>query len=268
MKTDIDEKFKEKIDASTIIEAFEGLITQCIKVLIRNLSIKLTHDSYGPNLRNIVMANWASFESVGDQSDYVVTVQNELFDTMTLFRNAIAEEHFTFLSDSIAKATIKLFEDQIYLIRGISEFGAEQLLVDATSIKGLIAKMPHIGLSDDEASKINKERFVKRIDKEMAPVEKLLKLLMTPKEALVVTYKTLYHQSMDPLHFIKILNIKGVPRTEQGTYLEQYGLKANDPIRLNLKNQSEEQQPKRMIDFDAVFKSIDFDSMFNKKKDG
>lgn len=212
----------------------------------------------------MLTTNWLTYESVGDQSDYVNTLQTEIYDTMTLFRNAIAEEHFTFISDSIAKAIIQLFEEQLYLIRGVSEVGAEQLLVDATSLKGLICKIPHIGLNDEEASKINKERFVKRIEKEMVPIEKLLKILMTPKDGLVATYQTLYHQSGNPEHLLKILNIKGIPKPEHGAYFDQFGIKPNDPIRVALKNQSEQDQP-RIFDFDSVFKSIDFDGMFKKK---
>jgi len=265
-KSDIDEQYKEKVMAQHTVDIFEGLIAQCLKALVRTLSIKLTNDGSGSNLRSIVTTNWNTWETVGDQSEYINTVQSELTDMMTLFRNIIVDEHFTFLCDSVAKAIIQLFEAQLWLIRGISEIGAEQLLVDATSLKGVLTRLPVIGAGTggvgEEGPKVS-ERFIKRIEKEMGPIEKLLKILMTPKEMLAETYKQMFHQAPTVHQFIKILNLKGISRAEQGGFLDQYGVKPNDPLRQSLINQPE---PKKLLDFDSILRSIDFDN-FLKKKD-
>uniref|UniRef100_A0A6B2KYE7 Vps53 N-terminal domain-containing protein n=1 Tax=Arcella intermedia TaxID=1963864 RepID=A0A6B2KYE7_9EUKA len=256
-KTEIDPQYKNNINTQKTIDGFEGLIAQCLKVLVRSVSIKLTNKGTS-NLRSIVTTNWNALEIVGDQSEYINAVQNELTELMNLLQNSVVEEHFTFLCDSVAKAVIQLFEAQIYQISGISEIGAEQLLVDATSLKAILVNLPAIGLNEADASTKVTERFRKRIDKEMAPIEALLKILVTPTSLLTETYIQMYQsEGKDPLHFIKILNVKGIKESEQDTYLDQFGLKPNDPIRQKIKNN---EQTKVKFTFDSII-----DNIFKKK---
>ncbi len=77
-------------------------------------------------------------------------------------------------------------------------------------------------------------RYVKRVKRDMGRLDKLLKTVMTPAELLVDTYKAIVqdHTEMD---LIKIMDIQGIKKSEQETYLDQYGSPKDSPGRLEVR---------------------------------
>lgn len=88
--------------------------------------------------------------------------------------------------------------------------GAEQLLLDYTAIKGILTEMPIMG----EGGGVVAKQHVKYVNKAMAKAERLLKIIMTPQDSLLDTYRALADGGSEA-DFQKILELKArFPRTE------------------------------------------------------
>jgi len=221
-QSSVKEEFKSEIVGQPTVDIYDGILTQCLRILRNYISIKLTNDTpLSPNLRTIVTTDWVKIQKVADHSEYINSVQREVMESINLLRNVVAEDHFPFLCDSITKAVIQLFQTQIDQIKGISEIGAEQLLVDAGSLKDILVAIQLLG-SKDSNPKSKKDKITKRLEKEMTPVLNMIKLLMTRTELLAETFKAMFGEEANAPLFNKILQIRGIPYSQQGPLLEHY----------------------------------------------
>ena len=90
-------------------------------------------------------------DHVADQSEYVSLISSELEDFMPVYRTHIASEsasgssaaapqHFAFFCENVSNHVAALFNSEVKKLRGITEIGAEQLLLDSANIKHTLAK--------------------------------------------------------------------------------------------------------------------------------
>ena len=89
------------------------------------------------------------------------------------------------------------------------------MLLDIHAIKSSLANLEHMQ--------------VKTITKQFAKIETILKLLLTVNHALVQNYMLLI-QDKSTTNFMKILDIKGIPRQQQSALLDQFVKSIHDGL--------------------------------------
>ena len=104
----------------------------------------------------------------------------------------------------------------IYACKKISEVGAQHLLMDFTALKATLTTLPQGG---DDSERLP-QRYVKYVAREFHKCEALLKVILSPQETLVDTYKALIKDGNSD-DFQRIVELKGL-KTERATLLEQY----------------------------------------------
>jgi len=229
IKKEIDEKFREKINLETVVSKYQGVIALAVSVLVKSLEAKVA-----PAFDKMSKTEWEKWESVDDQSAYVDQISAVVQESVPFYNLWIMTNHFSFLCDAFAGSFVPTFCQAIYKCKKVSTVGAQQLLLDMASLKTVLLKLPTLGRSSFAEVP---ERYTKRVKREMLKVEKLLKVLLAPEENLVETYKQLITPHSDS-DFVKILEIKGIKRSEMESYLDKYGSKVDSAVRAELKSSS------------------------------
>ena len=90
---------------------------------------------------------WSHVESVGDQSAYVTALANHVKQVIPLVRDNLASsrKYFTQFCVKFVNSFIPKFLHHVYKCKPISTVGAEQLLLDAHSVKTLLLDLPSVG---------------------------------------------------------------------------------------------------------------------------
>jgi hypothetical protein len=86
-----------KVSFDTEVDAFMDLVAHCIKVLVAGLM-----DRLDPAFRTMAAINWGGFTSVGEESQYLHTVNNVLVDAVPKIREALSGSYFSNLCNKIA----------------------------------------------------------------------------------------------------------------------------------------------------------------------
>jgi hypothetical protein len=215
MKGIIDPAFAQEIDFTPEKEEFEGLLARGMRTLVAGLEGRLA-----TALVNMTKMPWNSWQSVGDQSEYVNQISTYLSQSVPTYAAWLKDLHFRFFCDSFVESFIPKLAENIYKCRQISEVGAEQLLLDMTSIKTILIEMPVMakGGGGDHP-----KRYVKYVNKAIGKVEVLLKLVITPPESLVETYQALVKGGSEA-ELQRIMELKGMKKDENflTSLLDQY----------------------------------------------
>lgn len=173
---------------------------------------------------------WVSWDTVGDQSDYVNQFSTYISQTVPLYNDWLSPIHSRFFCDEFVGIFVPLLVQHIYDCKQISEIGAEQLLLDIAAMKSIIVDMPSLTNARGGASKPVPPRYSKSVIKDIAKAEKILKVVLSAPAALDVTFVQLLPKGTEQL-FTRLLNIKGIPRSEHPQYLQNYR-KAKEDDRL------------------------------------
>jgi hypothetical protein len=120
-----------------------------------------------------------------------------------------------------ASLCIPALVQTIFKCRLISEVGAEQMLLDITSIKQVLLEIPTYSLEGKKDPSTVPSRYSKHVTKEMGRAEKLLKILISPPEAMVATYLAIAKEVSEH-RLARIMELKGIPKSEQQQMLDQY----------------------------------------------
>eukprot|EP01027_Heterolobosea_sp_BB2_P018319 GEZU01025827.1.p1 GENE.GEZU01025827.1~~GEZU01025827.1.p1 ORF type:complete len:229 (+),score=86.68 GEZU01025827.1:140-826(+) len=178
--------------------------------------------------------NWATLEAVGDHSEYVTMICQQMSDTLPSIANKISKTYFKFFCDKFAASFWALFINNIYKCKRISEIGGRQLLLDAQEFKKYFLKaIPSINESKFPPNAVSS--YTKLVTMEASKAERILKLIYIPNDSLVELYKSLYAttsaipgktsglslnpQSISDLQ--KIMDIKGMKKSEQAAVIEE-----------------------------------------------
>jgi len=218
VKKSINPKFEDKIDLTTEQSEYDGVIAKAIKALVQIIEFKLE-----PALVQMIRIPWATLETVGDQSNYINEVTTIIDQTSTVYKQWIMNEHhYRFFCDSFCSSFIPLLTQQLYRCRRLSEVGAQQLMLDFASVKAMLNQLPNIGNID--AAPVT-GRYTRHIQKEMSKAETILKIVLTPLPSFVETYKAVIPDGSES-DFQKIMELKGVPRSEQRALMDRYSQQA------------------------------------------
>eukprot|EP01119_Soliformovum_irregulare_P016119 TRINITY_DN462_c5_g1_i2.p1 TRINITY_DN462_c5_g1~~TRINITY_DN462_c5_g1_i2.p1 ORF type:complete len:831 (-),score=285.75 TRINITY_DN462_c5_g1_i2:80-2338(-) len=214
LKKIIHHSFVDKIDLKQEQSEFEGAIAKGTKGLVHGLVNKLI-----PALDTMVKMPWASWESVEDQSDYVNQINTLVRQSVPTFNEWLSNPaHFTFFCESFRSTFIPKIIDYVYRCKRVSIPGAQQLILDLGAIKTLLLELPNIGKA---TSGPIPARYTRHVQKDMGKAELILKVVLTPQQSLVDTYRSLIVDGSEG-DFQKILEMKGLTRPEQKALLDVY----------------------------------------------
>ncbi|XP_039363703.1 vacuolar protein sorting-associated protein 53 homolog [Mauremys reevesii] len=222
----LEEKLKEKVDASLMerinltgeMDTFSIVISNSIQLLVQDLDA-----ACDPALTAMSKMQWQNVEHVGDQSPYVTSVILHIKQNVPIIRDNLAStrKYFTQFCIKFANSFIPKFINHLFKCKPISMVGAEQLLLDTHSLKMVLLDLPSIG---SQVVRKAPASYTKIVVKGMTRAEMILKVVMAPHEPPVVFVdnyiKLLADCSTDT--FQKILDMKGLKRSEQSSMLELF----------------------------------------------
>ncbi|XP_071493403.1 vacuolar protein sorting-associated protein 53 homolog [Diadema antillarum] len=222
----LEEKLKEKINPSMAdridlngeMDVFHNVISNCVQLLVQDLET-----ACDPALTAMNKVNWSSVETVGDQSGYVTAITSHIKQALPVIRDnlASARKYFTQFCIKFANSFIPRFISHLYKCKPISTVGAEQLLLDAHSLKTVLLDLPSIGC---HVSRKAPASYTKIVVKGMTKAEMILKVVMSPQdpaEAFVDNYIKLIADT-DTSNFQKLLEMKGLKRSDQNAMLDLF----------------------------------------------
>ncbi|XP_043077380.1 vacuolar protein sorting-associated protein 53 homolog isoform X1 [Puntigrus tetrazona] len=229
----LEEKLKEKVDKSLMerinltgeMDTFSTVISNSIQLLVQDLDA-----ACDPALTAMSKMPWQSVEHVGDQSPYVTSVIMHIKQNVPIIRDNLAStrKYFTQFCIKFTNSFIPKFINHLFRCKPISMVGAEQLLLDTHSLKTVLLDLPSIG---SQVVRKAPASYTKIVVKGMTRAEMILKVVMAPHEPSVVfvdNYIKLLADS-NPETFQKILDMKGLKRSEQSTMLELFRQRLPNP---------------------------------------
>lgn len=222
----LEEKLKEKVDVSLIerinltgeMDTFSTVISSSIQLLVQDLDA-----ACDPALTAMSKMQWQNVEHVGDQSPYVTSVILHIKQNVPIIRDNLAStrKYFTQFCIKFANSFIPKFITHLFKCKPISMVGAEQLLLDTHSLKMVLLDLPSIG---SQVVRKAPASYTKIVVKGMTRAEMILKVVMAPHEPLVVFVDNYIKLLTDcnTETFQKILDMKGLKRSEQSNMLELF----------------------------------------------
>lgn len=229
----IDEEFKEKVDLQSQADAFMGIASATVRVLVRKVEIACE-----PTWREMRNTPWSKLESVGDQSTYVAELLRHVKETSSeILKSLHKQQYARAFCDNLVDLMANAYIANIVQSKPISEVGAEQMLLDSYVLKKGFTELP---ILNDEAGTAPPARyathtpdaqqlltafsFVKRVNQAMSRIDPLLKTLQvrpSPPEALVQAY-LIHIADKSDTNFRKIMDLKGIRKAEQTQLLDLF----------------------------------------------
>nr|KAF6297315.1 hypothetical protein mMyoMyo1_020405 [Myotis myotis] len=222
----LEEKLKEKVDVSLTerinltgeMDTFSTVISNSIQLLVQDLDA-----ACDPALTAMSKMQWQNVEHVGDQSPYVTSVILHIKQNVPIIRDNLAStrKYFTQFCIKFANSFIPKFITHLFKCKPISMVGAEQLLLDTHSLKMVLLDLPSIG---SQVVRKAPASYTKIVVKGMTRAEMILKVVMAPHEPSVVFVDNYIKLLTDcnTETFQKILDMKGLKRSEQSSMLELF----------------------------------------------
>jgi hypothetical protein len=226
----VDDEFKEKIDMMGQQEVFHDITAKAIRVLVTGLENRLEDP-----LKMMTATNWAIFDEVGEESDYVRYMHKAIHPYVTASRGLIPISYFRSFCDKFAMGFTNTYYKTLLQLKKISEPGSQQLLLDVYNLKTLFLKLPVLEASNSSASTptarkavpagstIAPAMYTKMVQKQFKSIELLLKMTGTPVNLLIDVFKDQWVGGT-ALDLQTVMSLKGLKRSEQAAMLERFGL--------------------------------------------
>ncbi|XP_029665254.1 vacuolar protein sorting-associated protein 53 homolog [Formica exsecta] len=213
-----DKCYSEKIVLSQEQDNFHKVISHCIQLLVQDLETACESA-----LTAMTKVQWSSVEVVGDQSNYVNTIIAHLRQTIPTIRDRLSScrKYFTQFCLKFASSFIAKLVQQLFKCKPLNDVGAEQLLLDVHMLKTALLDLPSIGYQVQRKAPVT---YTKVVVKGMANAEMILKIVMSSIESPTDFVKQcrMHLPDLQSIEFQKILDMKGLKKTEQTQFLEQF----------------------------------------------
>ena len=191
LETQYDVEFYEEVNT------FIDLAGKAVQSLVLALEGKIE-----PHFTAMQKANWV-LEEVGDKSEYCVKITEVLLGICSRVTEVLNEDYLLTYLNKVAESINGKFVSSIYKCKKISEYGAQQMLLDCFELKtkflSLHPKSP---------------AFSSVINKLFSKTEALLKVLSSPPERVHETYDALI-ENPNQADLDKILVIMGIKKSEK-----------------------------------------------------
>lgn len=258
-KTNVDLE-KERVKFTVIIAQAREVLTKLIALAIDPAFIEMTKTQWDRFTAETSVLDASAYVSVcsGYFYEHMPMFRNYIMDT-NVFRTDTSEvgpNYFQIICDSILSYVPKRFEAALFACRKLNEAATQQLVTDFAQFRKILEMLPTMtrldsngdgssgsssntggrsdgsgggssGLSSSQkvsgsSGPVASQAYLKRVRRETEPVEKKLKVIWTPADMLVDTFKALLPSSPDT-EFVAIMQLKGVPFAEQHALLDAFG---------------------------------------------
>ncbi|KAG3039670.1 hypothetical protein PC119_g1963 [Phytophthora cactorum] len=224
IRAKIDKAFSEAIELSQEIDTFHDVGAAAMKCIVAGLETSLEDE-----LNAIHKANWQTWEAVGDESLYVTQMGEKLQTFVPVLRQMLSGLYFTNFCDKFAASFVPKILQAVFKCRKMNQVATQQLLLDVYALKTLFLQLPVLNNDGFQSSSSSTStatipsRYTKFVSNEMATVENVLKLIGTPNEMLVESFKIMWPEGTAE-DFQNIMAVKGLKKSEQAAYLETLGM--------------------------------------------
>ncbi|KAM5180914.1 vacuolar protein sorting-associated protein 53 homolog [Mantella aurantiaca] len=239
LKEKVDVTLTERINLTSEMDTFSTVISNSIQLLVQDLD-----SACDPALTAMSKMQWQNVEHVGDQSPYVTSIILHIKQNVPIIRDNLAStrKYFTQFCIKFANSFIPKFINHLFKCKPISMVGAEQLLLDTHSLKTVLLDLPSIG---SQVIRKAPASYTKIVVKGMTRAEMILKVVMAPHEPSVVFVDNYIKLLADcnTETFQKILEMKGLKRSEQSSMLELFRQRLPTPPSGSENNSVAQQTP-------------------------
>lgn len=223
IRAKIDKAYSDSIELAAEMDTFHDVGAAAMKCIVAGLETALDDD-----LSTMPRTNWQTWEAVGDESAYVTHMGDKLRVFVPVIRQMLSALYFTNFCDKFAAAFVPRVLQTVMKCRKVNQVATQQLLLDVYALKTLFLQLPVLHTSEAvsstaASSPLIPARYTKFVTSEMAKIESVLKLLGTPNEMLVESFKIMWPEG-NADDFQSIMNMKGLKKGEQAAYLETLGL--------------------------------------------
>lgn len=229
LQSSIDDSLKEMINFDNERGRFLDVVNLGIKRLVGKVETALEM-----SWREMANTAWSKLDTVGDQSSYAQELTRALLsEVKTVLHYTSKKTYVRLVCDKIVESVAHSFLAQVVKCRPISEIASEQMLLDLYVVKNTLLKLPSLAEGADPTAP-PASLYSKHVSGSIGRVETILKVVLTqttPPEGLVQNYFYLIgDRSVE--NFRKILDIKGLSRSEQARFVELFHahMKAHDNL--------------------------------------
>ncbi|KAI9866515.1 MAG: Vacuolar protein sorting-associated protein 53 [Trichoglossum hirsutum] len=213
----VDEELKGKIDLQSQEDAFMGVASAAVRVLVR--MVETDCESSWREMRN---TQWSKLESVGDQSSYVAELLRHVKDRSAEILGLITKQQYArAFCDNLVEHFANAYLANIVMCKPISEVGAEQMLLDSYVLKIRFEEL--LTLNAEPGTPVP-AGYLKRVNQSMTKLDPILKTLQVrsiPPEGLVQAY-LIHIGDRSDTNFKKVLDLKGIRRQDQPQLVELF----------------------------------------------
>lgn len=168
----IDPAYADRVSFSVEQELLGGVVSRSMQVLVKSVE-----ESLEEAFSRMTRTNWAQFsQAVADQSGHIGEIHEKLSNQMEPIAAHLSKLHYRFFCDKFVQAFIPRYIAEIYRCKKISEQGAQQLLLDTSSIKTMLLEVPVIAAKGRQMPTAY-SNFVLR---EIGKAEAICKVLSSP----------------------------------------------------------------------------------------
>ncbi|KAI0536814.1 Vps53-like protein [Xylaria digitata] len=222
IKKRIDSELVSRVDLTSQADAFLGVASTAVLALVN----KVEADCDGA-WREMKNTNWSKMESVGDQSSYVGELVSHVnAKTEEILAIVAKPQYARAFADNLVEHIANTYITNIVRCRPVSEVGAEQMLLDKYVLTKAFENLLSYHNSSSSTPSQPSASFVKRVNNTMTRIDPLLKTLQvrpSPPEGLVQAY-LIHIGDRSDTNFKKILELKGVRKTDQPHLVELFGI--------------------------------------------
>lgn len=226
--------FKTDVDLSPERERFGTVCARGIQSVVA-----LTEEYVDVHLRTISTRDWSELKEVGDTSLYIDETGAKLTAVVEKISRRLSRTHLRFLLEKLAGSVISRVRTHLYRCSeatgsvppgvsssngaggtvtqsGISGVAAQQLLLDVTSLRGILVGLPA------SVHAATASTFVKLVNRDIGRVEAVLKVILSPLAACVDTYVALVGEHGSAPDFQQILDMRGLKRAAAAPLVLDY----------------------------------------------
>ncbi|KAL8904042.1 MAG: hypothetical protein Q9207_003534 [Kuettlingeria erythrocarpa] len=217
IKSRIEENFKSSIDLQSQADAFMGIASATIRVLVRRAEVDIE-----PIWREMRNTGWSKMESVGDQSSWVVEMLRRIKSRAAEVVGILHKQQYArAFCDNLVDSIANTFIVNVFQCKPISEVGAEQMLLDSYGLKKGLEGLLTINAPSNTAPTAGYIKCVHQAMSRLDPILKTLQVRPSPPEALVQAY-LIHIADKSETNFRKFLDLKGLRKQDQSHFVELF----------------------------------------------
>lgn len=153
IKGRIDEEFKAKVDLQSQADAFMGIASATVRMLVRKVEIACE-----PSWREMRNTPWAKLEGPGDTSSYVAELLRNVKESAgDILKFLHKHQYARAFCDNLVDLMASTYVANIVQCKPITEVGAEQMLLDSYVLKKGFTELPTL---NEEPSVAPPARYV------------------------------------------------------------------------------------------------------------